>query len=84
MHVVFGRRTGACHIRTTMISITLCDSLILLQWFQLLGKREIQVLISGAEVSINVEGIMVNTHYSGTSMCVCVWKSLHCASEHAE
>ena len=72
MHIVFGRRTGACHIHTTMISITLCDSLILLQWFQLLGKREIQVLISGAEVSINVEGIMVKAHYSGTSMCVCV------------
>ena len=36
--------------------ITWCDSLIPLQCFQLFGKREMQVLISGAEVSINACG----------------------------
>ena len=46
-----------------------------LQWFQLFDEREIQVLISGAEVAINVEDLMVNTHYSGTfiQVCVCVY-----------
>ncbi len=39
-------------------------SVIPLQWFQLFDEREIQVLISGAEVAINVEDLMVNTHYS--------------------
>ena len=37
-------------------------SVIPLQWFQLFDEREIQVLISGAEVAINVEDLMVNIH----------------------
>ena len=47
-------------------------SVIPLQWFQLFDEREIQVLISGAEVAINVEDLMVNTHYSGIDLRTCV------------
>ena len=51
-------------------------SVIPLQWFQLFDEREIQVVISGAEVAINVEDLMVNTHallgYIRVCVCVCV------------
>ena len=51
--------------------------MIPLQWFQLFDEREIQVLISGAEVAINVEDLMVNTHYSGTKDLTCTHGGHH-------
>ena len=45
--------------------------MIPLQWFQLFAKREIQVLISRAQVTMNVEDLMINTHYSGTKDLTC-------------
>ena len=62
------------------------SSVIPLEWFQMFDEREIQVLISGAPVPIDIEDLKHNTVYSGRStltgapsdfhfeyfVCVCV------------
>ena len=62
-----GRSTGACHsyvyvcaniVSWYKLAVNQCAA----AWFQLFDEREIQVLISGAEVAINVEDLTVNTH----------------------
>ena len=41
------------------------DSVIPVQWLTLFNQHELQVLISGAEVPIDVEDLRANTKYSG-------------------
>ena len=47
------------------------QSVIPAHWFSLFSQNELQVLISGARVPINVDDLRTNTSYAGVCACVC-------------
>lgn len=49
------------------------EKVIPLQWLTMFNELELQVLISGAQVPVDVEDMRANTTYSGANMRMCLF-----------